>query len=344
MAVGERRPEHVLELVLVLGSHDDHVGHVPEIGDVVDPLVCGPVVGDDARPVEGEDDGQVHQTDVVIDLVVGPLEEGRVDGYDGLEPRDRQAGGEGHGMLFGDPDIEEALGKLLGKLPEARPLAHGRGDGQDLLVFPSDLDQSSAKDAGKGGPPFALLRLARRDLERSGAVEFFGVRPGRLVAFAFLRHALDEDRPVVRFGQLEGLDEGPDAVALDRADIADAELREDKAREDRLLDELFQGPPGLDERPADLGDGPEDGLSLVLDPDIMLTRNEIGEVFRPGPDVDRDGHLVVVEDDDQALAEVADLIERFEGNAARQAAVADDGDNVVLLPRLIPGDGHTQGR
>ena len=90
-AVAEGRMDHVPELVLVPGGHEDDVRHVPEIGDVVDPLVGRPVVGDDARAVQGEDDGQVLEADVVIDLVVGPLEERRVDGDDRLEARDRQA-------------------------------------------------------------------------------------------------------------------------------------------------------------------------------------------------------------------------------------------------------------
>ena len=46
--------------------------------------MSGPVVGDDARPVQGENDGEVLEADVVIDLVVGPLEERRIDGAKGF--------------------------------------------------------------------------------------------------------------------------------------------------------------------------------------------------------------------------------------------------------------------
>ena len=60
--------------------------HMAQISDVVDTLMSRAVVGHDAGPVEGEDDGQVLEADVVIDLVVGPLEEGRIDGADRRRP------------------------------------------------------------------------------------------------------------------------------------------------------------------------------------------------------------------------------------------------------------------
>jgi hypothetical protein len=229
------------------------------------------VVGDDAGPVEDEDDRQVHQADIVIDLVVGPLEEGRVDGHDRLEAGEGQARGEAHGMLLGDADVEEAVGQLLGELPQARALAHGRGDGQDLRFAPGDLDHGLAEGARIGRAPVLAERLAGEDLERPRAVELLRVEAGRRIAPAFLGHALDEDGPLKGLGRFEGLDERLDVVAVDRADVADAELLEDEPGEEGLLDQLLQGPAGLYGRLAELRDAPEDGLGLVLDLDIPLT-------------------------------------------------------------------------
>ena len=113
--------------------------------------------------------------------------------------------------------------------------------------------------------------------------------------------------------------------------------------EERLLDELLDGPAGLDQGPADLGDALEDGLGLVLDLEVMLAGGEIGQVLGHGAHVGRDGHLVVVEDDDEPLPHVADLVEGLEGRAAGQAPVADDGDDVEILLLLVPGHGHAQG-
>ena len=149
--------------------------------------------------------------------------------------------------------------------------------------------------------------------------------------------------PGVRLGLLEDLDERGQAVALDGTDVPDAELLEDEAWEERLLDELLEGPAGLDKGPADLGDALEDGLGLVFHLEVMLARRQIGEVLGPGAHVGRNGHLVVVEDDDEPLPHVADLVEGLEGRPARQASVADDGDDVEVLLLLVPGHGHAQG-
>src|SRR5512138_2730836 len=194
--VGEGRPEHVLELVLVLGGHDDHVRHVPHVVDVVDALVGRPVVRHDAGPVEDEDDRQVHEADVVVELVVGPLQERRIDGHDGLEAGEGQPRGEGHGVLLGDADVEEPLRQLLRELFQARALAHGRGDGQDLLVLLRDLDHGLAEGGRERRAPFLLKRLAGRDLERPRAVELLRMEPGRLIALALLGDALDQDLAV----------------------------------------------------------------------------------------------------------------------------------------------------
>ena len=47
------------------------------------------------------------------DLIVGALQEGRVDRAERLHPLGRHAGGEGHGVLFGDADVEQRSGNCL---------------------------------------------------------------------------------------------------------------------------------------------------------------------------------------------------------------------------------------
>ena len=53
-------------------------------------------------------------------------------------------GGEGHGVLLGDADIEAALGEHLGEAVEPRARRHRRGDGDDLVVGARLLDQRLA--------------------------------------------------------------------------------------------------------------------------------------------------------------------------------------------------------
>lgn len=58
------------------------------------------------------------------------------------------------------------------------------------------------------------------------------------------------------------------------------------------------------------------------------------EVLLMAPDIGVDGHLVVVEDDDELRAKVAGVVERLERLAARH--VADDGDDLESRARAMP--------
>ena len=67
------------------------------------------VIADQPGAVDREAHRQLLDRHVVHDLVVGALQEGRVDRGKRLHPLGRQPGGEGHRVLLGDADIEGAL-------------------------------------------------------------------------------------------------------------------------------------------------------------------------------------------------------------------------------------------
>jgi hypothetical protein len=69
---------------LVGGGGDDEVGQRAGVAEVEAAGVGGAVGADEAGAVDGEGDVEVLQADVVHQLVVGALQEGAVDGDDGL--------------------------------------------------------------------------------------------------------------------------------------------------------------------------------------------------------------------------------------------------------------------
>ena len=77
-----------------------------------------PVGADEAGAVDGEAHRQVLDRHVVDDLVVGALQEGRIDRDERLEAFGGQAGGEGHRVLLGDADVEGARRKGLAEQVE----------------------------------------------------------------------------------------------------------------------------------------------------------------------------------------------------------------------------------
>ncbi len=79
----------------------------------------GGAVGTDLTgPVDGKGHVQILQRDVVQQLIVGPLQKGRIDGDDRLHAVAGDPGGQGHGVLLGDADVEVAFGIVL---RESRP-------------------------------------------------------------------------------------------------------------------------------------------------------------------------------------------------------------------------------
>ena len=111
--------------------HQHDVRQAAEIGDVEGAGMGRAVGADQPGAVHGEAHRQVLQRHVVHHLVVGALQEGRVDRAERLHALGRHAGGEGDGVLLGDADVEGALREALGEGVEAGAGRHGGGDGDD---------------------------------------------------------------------------------------------------------------------------------------------------------------------------------------------------------------------
>ena len=121
--VVERGAQHVRQHRLVARRHQHDVRQAAQVGDVEGAVVGRAVVADEPGAVHREHDVELLQADVVDDLVVGALQEGRVDRDDRLDALEREPGGEQHRLLLGDADVEVALGHRLlqdaaGPVPE----------------------------------------------------------------------------------------------------------------------------------------------------------------------------------------------------------------------------------
>ena len=153
----------------------------------------------------------------------------------GLIAFGRQAGGEGDAVLLGNADVEGTLRKLLLEQVDAGARRHRRGDGDDLVVLARFLDQALAVDLLIGGRGRLRLDLrAGGDVELDDAVILVGGFLRRRVALALLRDDVNEDRPVLHVAHVfQNRQQMIDVVAVDRADIEEAELVEQRAAGDQ---------------------------------------------------------------------------------------------------------------
>ena len=131
-----------------------------------------------------------------------------------------------------------------------------------------------------------------------------------------------------------------DVVAVDRADIEEAELVEQRAAGDETAGIFLDGDRALLQHAArqPLGDLPHPMAQAA----IGGAGHAAGEIGRQRADRRRDRHVVVVEHDDQTRIHRAGIVHGLIGHARRHGAVADHGDDVVLLAVEIAGDRHAE--
>ncbi len=302
-----------------------------------------PIGADQAGAVHGEAHRQPLNGHVMNDLVVGALQERRVDGGERLVAFGGETGGEGDAVLFGNADIERPLRELLLEQVDAGARRHRRGDGDDLVVLARFLDQAFAEHFLIGGRGRLRLDLrAGGDVELDDAMIFVGGFFRGLVALALLRHDVNEDRPVLHVADVfQNRQQMIDVVAVDRTHIEEAEFVEQRAAGDETARVLLHGHGALLEhlgRHA-LGDAAND----LAHPMIAAPGNASRQISGERADRRRNRHVVVVEHDDEARIHGAGIVHGLVGHAGRHGAVADHGDDVVLLALQVARHSHAEG-
>ena len=124
----------MLKLIFILGCHDDHVGHVAQIGIVECAMMGRAVFRHEPAAVNAERHWKILGGNVVDDLIVGALQECRIHRHNRPHALRGQAGCKGHGMLLGDADIVEAVREFFQGIP-AGSLAHRCGNGHDPTIL-----------------------------------------------------------------------------------------------------------------------------------------------------------------------------------------------------------------
>ena len=248
---------------------------------------------------------------------------------------------------------------------EAGAAGHGGRDANHAVVFLAELDHRfaeyflpvgrRARFGGRGSPGL--------DIIRASAVQFLRMIEGGIVTFALLRHHMNHHGLVATPGVFQHVDQQGEIVTVNRPDVTQAHFLEDQAVAESAasvrtarVDARLQGHPG--DGPFEtllrfvrqfqsqlaLGQAFDQAAKIPLQPVIGRMRDESVQISRYRADVLGDAPFVVVEDADEALGRVGDVVERLEGNAVGQSRVAEDGDDVLIAPALVPRDRHAQGR
>jgi len=180
------------------------------------------------------------------DLVIAALQEGGIDCAERLVALGRKTGCKCHRMLLGNADVEGALGEGLGEDVDPGSRRHRRGDADDLFVLGGFLDEALAEHVLIGG----RIRLgfglrAGGDVEFDHGVKLVGGGFRRPIAFALLGDDMDQDRAGLHVTNVSQYrKQVVEVVAVDRADIIEAEFLEQRAAADHEAAGIFLGPVG----------------------------------------------------------------------------------------------------
>ena len=161
------------------------------------------------------------------------------------------------------------------------------------------------------------LALARADVQQHGHVQFLG---GLKMLFQ-LKNVVPVDGAYVV--ELEGLEQNARSEERLEADLA-------------LADDVHDG--------FTLGQAGEHARHMLLDVHDRAVGEVAAEKAGKRARILGNGHLVVVQDDDEPFAHAARLVQRFQRHAAGKGAVADDGHHMFLSASEIARRGHAEGR
>ena len=246
-------------------------------------------------------------------------------------------------MLFGDAHVEAAARKALRELLEAGPVRHRGGHPQDAIVAARLIDQRLREDRGIAGRVRFRLGLHAGDhVELGGGMALVRGCLGRGITLALLGHDVDQDRTVGP--RPHGAQQGQQlfhVVTVDRPDIGKAQLLEQGAAHGHALQHLLGAARALLQGVRQHADGALGHRLQLLERPACIKARQIGG---HGADWGRNGHLVVIQDHEQALALMARIVQRLISHACAHGAVADDRDRIARVAAQFPRHRETQGR
>ena len=182
-------------------------------------------------------------------------------------------------------------------------------------------------------------------------MERLGIAAGGLVALPFPRDHVHERRAVHFQHERQNVAQLGDIVAVDGSGAHDAERFVDHGMGNHHLLEGFLHVLAEAEQPAGRRTALLHGrLQALARLAVMAVGADVAQMLHEGAHVARDGHLVVVQDDDERQLLVAHVVQRLEGHAASERRVADEGHHLLVgalqLTRLreTRGDGKRVGR
>ncbi len=244
-------------------------------------------------------------------------------------------------MLLGNRHIMEAIREAARELHHPGAFAHCRGDADQPLLPLGHVTEPVTEYLLVLGPHRfwlaageARCRLDLVDRVVADRVVFRGCE-----AFAFHGHHMQQLGAFEVTHVAQRLQQRGQVMAIDRADIIEAQLLEQGARRDHALHMLFGPPCNLERRSRQARQNAFAALAHVV---VERACPEAREIRGEPTLVARDRHLVVVQDNQQVRAGVRGMVQRLESHARGHCAVADHRHYLALLVAQARSQRHAE--
>ena len=261
-------------------------------------------------------------------LVIGALQERRIDSTERLVTFCGKTGSKSHRVLFGNSDVIGTVGKRLLENIHARPARHGGTDTDDLVVFICFLHQALPEHLGIGRRVGHGLGLFAGDhVEPRHGMQLVAGTFGRGITLALFSNDVHQYRSVLAVTHIaQDWQKDIEIVAVNRADIVEAKFLEQCTAGPETAG-IFLGLARL------VGDEFRqlfvDVLGGFADGPIGLTGNQPGQIMAHGSGWRCNRHVVIVQNDNLTGIEAASIVHRFVGHASRNRAITDHRHDIA---------------
>lgn len=140
--------EQLAQFVFIARRHHQHARDAAQVGEVEAACVSRAVFAYQSGAVDGEQHVEVLYRDVVDQLIVTTLQEGRIDRHHRLAAFAGHTGSQGHCVLFGDGHVEVTLGEAFAERDQVRTFLHRRRDADQPCVSVGHVTDPLAEHAG----------------------------------------------------------------------------------------------------------------------------------------------------------------------------------------------------
>ena len=234
-------------------------------------------------------------------------------------------------MLFGNTHVEKALGIFFGKTAQPGSVWHGRGYGNNSLVFGSQLAECRAENSCIGScAALSFQHLSGADIKGPHPVKQGWIVLGRFIPLALFGKNMDQHGVIEFFDVLQGLNQLRQVMTVDWADIFETKGLEHHCRCKEPLEGILHLACHMENILANSVKTAKERLYVLLEPMNKFTGGGSAEKTGKCPDILGNRHLIVIEDHNQVLVQSPGMVHSFKGNAACHGAVTDHRQHLVL--------------